>query len=382
MIHKPLNKYYFNMNISAETKVLTMIHDYDFSLENYALQISNEFTKCYIYFSDTFAIYKWAFASNLKVFELPRSRFLSKLLNLLNIIFILSTFTIFLIVKYKPNIVIVNTNILPIILKPFALVYSIKVVYISSDWFYVKEINSLKNLVLNKYVFNILDYFCCKSSYLILNYSNRITLQRCEFWGRQINVNQKLYPIFLSEKIKKVSTNRKTIAFFGNIRNDSGLELILEILGELSLTIDGLTLVVVGAVNDHALQLSQHYGYLIKSGQLIFKGYLHRSQFSDILSSCFLGLNLINSQFNYTQFTIPGKIFDYLQHGVPPLISLNVGEICNTVKLHELGLITDLSRDDLKQKVLTLYENQSFFIDNIHLYIHSSRNFSFKDLLE
>jgi hypothetical protein len=132
-------------------------------------------------------------------------------------------------------------------------------------------------------------------------------------------------------KLKSIPKSPRYVpVFIGEVRTDSGLELIPEVR-------------IV------------HYKI--------------REELPDLLNDALCGVNLVTQPNSCTRYTISSKIIDYLQHGLPVIVTHNVGEIVQDIKAYKLGFVINPYPGEVRDAVRNVYLKQRELTENVVKYV-------------
>lgn len=290
--------------------------------------------------------------------------------------FRLAKFILAILMKYKVETIFVeNTYVAGIVcfFKKFKLFQ--RMLYAPGDWLAnSKSKKGIWSHLGGMVIFPIFDYISCKYSDITINNTELQKELRYKFWGRTIPKVEIILPPLL--KVKNISAypeNKKKILFLGNIRSDSGLELVIEALMNLKEELD-VTLKLVGPYNEwHEYLIQMARSYRVEHW-VEFLGAVERKNFGEVFADCFCGINLITAKDSYTAYTLPAKIFDYLQYRLPVITTENAGIISDVVLHSKLGSVIQPCVSDFMKAVKEIHENQDVYQKNISGYFGSITN--------
>lgn len=252
-----------------------------------------------------------------------------------------------------------------------------EVIYLPGDWFMPEG----RGAGLRKYLWGVLfiaaDYAACRSSSLVLNTTERITEARQRFWGKSIAAREGLYTFNM--KVKAVGagsgegadaasgTGRRKICFLGNIREDSGLEVIFRSLARIGEVKDiGIKIIGPAWGHERVRRLSEEFGI---AGRVEVLGFVDRKDLPSAVSDCFCGVNLLTDPKSYSSYTIPSKIVHYLQFLLPVITTRGAGEMAGVIRDRMLGLVIRPEEDEFVEAVIEVHSLQDEFRRNISAYI-------------
>lgn len=288
-----------------------------------------------------------------------------------------------ILLKHKVKVAIVENTYVAVIVGLLRQAGFIKkFIYIPGDWLADKQRKcSLRSYIGSNVIFTFFDYCSCKWSDLVVNATIEICDGRKKFWGKQIAKKEIIFPYLVEIKTtKKIHGFNNSILFLGNIKRDSGLDIVVGALKSLRKEID-VKLKIVGQFNpetDHLRAQSIKYGV---ENFVEFLGYVERDEFQGIFSDVFCGINLITTKASYTSSTLPAKVYDYLQFLIPVIVTRNVGPIYEIIKQKDLGIVIDPNEDDFVKACLSIFNSQKRFQGNIVTYFNSLNKNSVEKLI-
>lgn len=203
-------------------------------------------------------------------------------------------------------------------------------------WIKVGKLISFGGDWLPNKVFKIADFLACKWADVSWDTTPLINQQRTLYWGRNITKKVIIYVPRLRKNFLYYTS--KGVLFLGTIREDSGLELCRN----------------------------------IRPFRLRTPNHCPREEFKHRFSGCFCGINLITSKDSWTIYTTPSKIFDYLQFGLPPVVSDNCGYMAQVIKEYQLGEVIKPTYKELMKALQKVYSNSRFYRRNIENFIKTT----------
>ncbi|MFA5261452.1 MAG: glycosyltransferase [Candidatus Omnitrophota bacterium] len=235
----------------------------------------------------------------------------------------------------------------------------------------------------NNVIFPLCDYLACVFSDVTLDCTWNIAEARARFWGRHIAAREIVFQNRLEVKRNYDTINirkARAIAFIGNARPDSGLDLVIRAIADLKN--DGFFLKIAGFYNQECRKLEELAGKLGVKDKVMFAGFSKRADFPNVLSDCFCGVNILTSPSNYSAMTLPSKLFDYFQFLLPVIATENAGYMSGVIREHKLGIILhDLNPDSCRQAVVEIFEKQDMYRKSLIEYINVSKGTGVKDIL-
>jgi glycosyltransferase involved in cell wall biosynthesis len=146
----------------------------------------------------------------------------------------------------------------------------------------------------------------------------------------------------------------KIILYQGALNLGRGIEAAIRAM----MYIDGAELWLAGD-GDITAQLKQLVAELQLEAKVKFLGRLPISQLSEITTQADLGISLEEDLGLNYRFALPNKLFDYIQAGVPVLVS-NLPEMKRIVEHYQIGAIAEThQRKDLADTIKrTLFDQE------------------------
>lgn len=277
-------------------------------------------------------------------------------------------------IKYKVKVMMVeNTYVAAMsgILRKCGLVE--KMIYVPGDWL----VNSASKKGLRSWLgcniaFPLCDYLACKFSDVTLHFVNIQKELRIQYWGRPIAKSDIVTMPRLKLKRKATdATTKRSMLFVGDVRENSGLDIAIESLRELRKDLD-ISLKIIGAPNiNHRVLLDLARRYDVDK-YVQFMGFVDRQKFNEVLSDCFCGINLITIDRSHSAHTLPAKIFDYLQYGMPVIATRNVGAAAGILETNKLGVVIGPDVREFTEAVREIWNNHGNIQENIYQYIRST----------
>lgn len=288
--------------------------------------------------------------------------------------------------KYRPKICWIENLYAALVvgvLRQFRLCG--KSIYIPGDWVVGDQNKQLLRYIGNNLAFPILDYLACKLNDEVVYNDEKIVKARYKFWGRKIAKREKTYsPIYfpgLSIKANNSDTARNAICFLGDMRLDSGLDIVIKSLFDIRKQKD-VVLKIIGPKR-------QTYEYFTKLAKecrveayVEFLGFIKTEKLVEILDDCFCGINMLTSVNSYSNYAIPGKQIHYLQFLLPIITTENSGTLVSVIKEKALGIVIEPSQRAFKEAIISVHEEQAKYRRNIIEFINSIQRTSVRELIE
>ncbi len=147
---------------------------------------------------------------------------------------------------------------------------------------------------------------------------------------------------------KKIKDTRKIILYQGALNIGRGLPQLLDTMQY----VEGALLLIAGD-GDIAEELKSQAAKLKLNDKVRFLGKLPLEEVNLITKQAHLGLSIEEDMGLNYRFALPNKLFDYIQAGVPVMVS-NLPEMAKIVSQHKLGTI--LQSHDPKTMATTITE--------------------------
>jgi len=254
----------------------------------------------------------------------------------------------------------------------------VKIIYASHDWLAGTSGKGIWSKIGKNVIFVFFDYIECRFSYLVLNHTEILQKKRNEYWKHNI-FNQKIY--YPNIKLNKKDTNlnnkkKRNIIFLGLVRDESGLPDVIKVISKYD---SKIKLKIVGTINKKT-------NILIKNNKLEkivnIAGFQERKNFESFFQDCFCGLCLVVNDSSYTNNTIPSKIIDYLQYGIPIIATSNLGYTSNLIKENKIGIIIDKDLKDLEYAINNLYKNFQTYNNSIKMFFNGYNKTDIKEIFK
>ncbi len=241
-------------------------------------------------------------------------------------------------------------------------------VYFAADWFAgtprTPGVNGYAKHLLNNVVHPLFDKWMSQRCDLTLNASDTLREARKKFYSSTEKVEfvkeEMTYHFSLKSHSPSVPRQqRKHILFFGYTRGDSGLELLLPFLKVFNEQW-GTKLIIYGPERPECYQLKDLFGSHGIGDLFEYRGFAKdKSVVREASGECFCGINLITSSGSYSVNTIPSKIYEYWQMGLPCLVTENVGFLAARVRDEKAGILVQPDSASIKEgceKVFSQFE--------------------------
>jgi len=223
-------------------------------------------------------------------------------------------------------------------------------IFYSQDWWPVNPIIQL------------LDRFCVAVTDETWNLTPRIVEGRQQRWGRVLSGADRVVPIvFGPQSPREWRFNRNDIrcCFVGAIRPNVGLEWVLWALTQLRSEGIVVNLDIVGKpvctrTWERLHTLGRQLGI---SEQIHWHGFLPTEQMLSILQTAACGFAIFPGGYsNYSNWTYAGKVFEYLEGGIPVVIS-RANFLADEIVERQAGIPVDDSAESVLQALRQLFGN-------------------------
>ena len=291
-------------------------------------------------------------------------------------ILLLSFFFLYIALRFRPKIVWTDSTWVGGLWSIFKKLIGFDCfIYDARDWLASDSKQSFFSYFANNVVWPGIDYLATVTSDLQINMTGKVRLMRNQFWKKKVRQNLVLYSDPLPIKIAKEATDdhKTNICYVGQIRENSGLELLLPLMPKLYET-NRIKLKIIGPATPY--HRKPHKNKIIDL--VNFNGFDNCVQFYDwidceeefhnTIKDCFCGISLFTSDTSYSSMVIPGKISVYLQMVIPLLVTHGNGAFTDVIKKYELGYVIHPRQDEIMDPILNLYKQQKYFSSNIRNY--------------
>ena len=246
-----------------------------------------------------------------------------------------------------------------IMLKWFGVVE--KVVFYTIDYVPYRFQNRLMNRV-----YHWLDRFCVKFADETWNLSQGMAEGREKYYGLKQSVynRQKVVPLGVwLEKVKIKpfdQIDKHKLLFVGHLLKKQGIQHVLRAIPEIIQRIPEFHFLIVGG-GEYEADLRKIVEELGIEKQVSFAGWIKdqdRDQLDKMMVDCALAIAMYNKydelgNLNFTCFTAPGKLKDYLSVGLPILLT-DIPYDAVEIEQNECGKIIDTSPETIAASVIEI----------------------------
>ncbi len=221
-----------------------------------------------------------------------------------------------------------------------------------------------------KFLYLTIDKFCCYHVDKVWNlssnrqmparYKNGIKKEKC---ATTVWVPYGTHALDFQSKLPETTSPYK-IAFFGHVKESSGVQLFLEIMPKLLEKFPELTLDIIGGGPFNEILKKQADELNIRE-KISFHGFVENHNEAEAkLMKCGIALALYKKgDGDYSQFTDPGKPKVYLACGLPIVIG-NVPEIAEVIEENKAGKSINFDKDELKNAIDIVIQNHKIYRAN------------------
>ena len=221
-----------------------------------------------------------------------------------------------------------------------------------------------------------------KTCDLANSYSKLVNEARDRHWGRKLAKNiYTRYPPPIELCANVISTKRTNICFLGQVRDNSGLDLILPLLPELHRDIGAKLKIIGPSLTVERKRIEKKIKILGLENFVELYGFLPLDELKGVMKDCFCGINLTTTAQSYSSVAVPGKFIQYLQMKIPILATQNNG-IVDVIRENNLGVVIEPSPSLILASVEKLYKDQKNYIISILKYAREHPYLSIKDFLK
>ena len=251
----------------------------------------------------------------------------------------------------------------------------------SGDWLANQSNKGILSRLANNYLFVFMDYIAITTCDLVVGQSKLVNEARERYWGRPLSRNiHHCHPPPIDVYPNAITDTRTNICFLGQVRDDSGLNLILPLLPDLHREI-GTKLKIIGPLTFGRTRIEQSIKNLGLENFVELYDFLPLSELEVVMKDCFCGINLITNEKSYSSFAVPGKFIQYLQMKMPILATKNNGMV-DVIEENNLGVIIEPITNLILSSIRKLHGNQKSYMTNIIKYAEKNHYLSIKNYLK
>ncbi len=235
-----------------------------------------------------------------------------------------------------------------------------------------------------RFLYLTIDKFCCYHVDKIWNlsrgrqmparYKNGVREEKC---ASAIWVPYGTHAIDMQSRLPETTNPYKT-AFFGHVKESSGVQLFIETMPELLEKYPELTLDVIGG-GPYIEALKKQAEGLNLCEKISFHGFIENHDEAEAkLMECGVAIALYSKrQGDFSEFGDPGKPKVYLACGLPVVIG-NIPEIAGVIEENKAGKSIAFDKEELKNAIDITIQNHNTFRANA---IKLSREFDWSRVI-
>ncbi len=315
-----------------------------------------------------------------------KSYFLHKLLVLFNIFLTQLILPTYLCICYRPKVCVTDS---PLIGSIFGIAKKLgfceRTIYLGSDWFIENRKKDPVKYFVVFFLFYYPDYLSASLSDLVVDNSPEIKSLREIYWERDlVKCGIAPFPVPMEINGSINDNHRNNICFLGEVRDASGLNVLLSILPNLNKDYS-IKIKIFGPDSNSRDNFQMKVREQGLEDLVEFYHWIDIKTEQNLINDCFCGVNLLSSGINkHSIFATPGKLIHYMQNLIPPLITDQSASPTFIKILNEKnwGLVTDLSPEKIRPKIEYLFKRQQYFRDNLKKYAIDYPNIPIMDYLK
>ena len=327
---------------------------------------------------------KW-FPTTIKFPSLKNQAFSNLMLPFLWVIFFgtFLLFSVIICIIYRPKVCLTENTWVGAV---FGIARKIGLcktfIYCTCDWLANQGDKGLLSRLANNYLFVFMDYIAITTCDLADSYSKLCDEARERHWGKKLARNiYTRYPPPVDIYANIISPKRTNICFLGQVRKNSGLDLILPLLPELHRDI-GAKLKIIGPYSTiERTNIEKTVKSLGLQPFVELYDFLPLYKLQEVMKDCFCGINLTTTAESYSSFAVPGKFIQYLQMKIPILATQNNG-IVEVIEENNLGIVIKPSASLVLSSIRKLYKDQKEYMTSIIKYAKEHPYLSIKEYLK
>lgn len=172
------------------------------------------------------------------------------------------------------------------------------------------------------------------------------------------------------------------LAFIGNLKENQGIDLIIDTIPELIKVFPEIKLHIIGA-GVYSDKLKRQVDENRLSRSVKFYGFLdNKNEVEKIFEKCILGLAPYSHEGNqFIRYSTPGKVFDYLSCGLPVIIT-DTTDMANEISHYGVGMVIDYSVVELKNAILKFLNDRDFLRESARNINEMSVKYSWSKIIK
>jgi glycosyltransferase involved in cell wall biosynthesis len=197
---------------------------------------------------------------------------------------------------------------------------------------------------------------------------------RHQFWKGRTRASSVLFENYWARQLevkRSPSSDGKTIVFLGNVREQFGMDLLFAVLKDLNRQ-HGIRMRVIGPASSIYQEYRAKALELGLNELIDWRGYVPLEDLPAALADAFCGVNLREEPENCSSYAIAGRVVNFLQYQLVPVVTPQSGAIVTHIERHELGVICAPQAHDLSAAILTAFHHQVRYRERIVQFINSN----------
>ena len=205
------------------------------------------------------------------------------------------------------------------------------------------EVPELNNRFFVKKIWLLIERICLPRLKKAYTVSNSIAAYYNKQYGMRMSVVRNL-PLMKEVRKKKHNTIKKII-YQGAVNKDRGIDLMIS-----SMQYINAELCIIGS-GDILDEMIKYTNDLQLQKKVIFLGQMHFEELFDITQNADLGLSFEADSCLAYRYSLPNKIFDYINAEIPILIS-DLPEFNNIIDKYNIGMVLESRRpEDIARQI-------------------------------
>jgi len=239
-----------------------------------------------------------------------------------------------------------------------------KMVYWATDWFpqarttrkSFLNTNHIRSMV-GDLLFLYADRLNANLADSVWNLTHRIAEARLKKWRGQLKVTHQrvVYPPLTQKYLDRDSVAcgepEKRIVFFGNLREERGLEPVIDAIANLSEHGIQVDFLIIGRGKDDPNYANRILKRAVDKGvinNIKVLGFLPIEEVRQILCTSLVGIALFEGRENVSNFAFPAKVVHYLESGIPIVVSKD-SPLATEVVSNGIGFVTEYNAIRIQQ---------------------------------
>ncbi len=243
-----------------------------------------------------------------------------------------------------------------------------KTITVIEDWSLPKPTDDIFD-TLNKFKLRLTDRLLTEMDITVIATPKALFEARNRYWKDRTLRNSVLvdntWAWFLEGKRKRpVERSGSSICLLGAMRKNFGMEIIFALLPELNREL-GVRLKIIGPPSPLYDEYKTLSGEMGIDSLIDWRGFVGSEKLAKELEDCFCGINIQELASNNSSFVPAGRLINYLQHYVVPVLSLHSGTVVQLVNQYKIGGVCEPTKDSVKHAIIEAYKDNTKFTENI-----------------